>query len=256
MAKFAPPHAVRALLDRGMPLPEDQAATVALTRWLHRLLQQRSPEANDEYARTLHDIADRSMARARLDRPIMCGKGCSFCCRSHVSILAPEAFALARSIRGQRHAALHGRIAGMAALVPTTTITERRRAGVDCSFLVDNACSVYAARPLTCRMLASFDLTACQRSAAGAEDRIPQPGSYAEMRSLLGMCAFAALRAAGLPLTAYELNQIIHQLVEAPELEARWYAGAPVLTTGLDPLAPAFLASVDVAVRAAGLAAA
>lgn len=253
MGKLSPPHTVRALIDGGLPLPAMLEATTALTRYLHRCVMARSSEGNDEFVRTLHAIATSSMVRARPAAKIMCGKGCSLCCRSHVSIMAPEAFALARTIRGRRHAALHGRLRGMAALVAVTTVTERRRAAVYCSFLVDDACSVYAARPLTCRMLVSLDFRACEVSAAGGEDRIPQPNDYAQLRSLLGMCAFAALRAAGLPLVAYELNQLMTRLVDDPGAEARWYAGEAVLEGGQDALAPEFLVSVERAVREAGL---
>lgn len=248
MAKLAPPHQVRQLVDGGMALPERREMTAALARYFHRLLVQRTPEANDEFVRVFHAIADRSMVRNRPAQPLMCGKGCSLCCRSQVAVLAPEAFALARAIRSKaRHAELHERIRERAALYTRTTLTERRRAGSQCSFLVADICSAYAERPLTCRMLASFDLRACEISAAGGEDRIPQPNDYHLVRSLLAMAAYAAIGAAGLPVAAYELNASLATLLDAPDGEARWYAGDEPFArdASSSQLSADFLAAVD-----------
>lgn len=257
MAKFSPPHQIRLLIDEGVAFPVDRSIGNALTRHFHRLITARSPEANDEFVRVFHGIADSSTARIPRAQDLDCRKGCSLCCRSRVTLLAPEAFALARTIRSKvRHADLHARLRGLAQVHTETDVTERRRRGIACSFLIADACSSYAMRPITCRVFASFDVRACQVTAAGGEDTVPQPAESAMIRSLLTLSAFAAIKAAGLPLITYELNQVLVDLVDEPGLEPRWYAGDDALgsaTVSRDVLAPAFVAAVDRAILDAKL---
>jgi len=86
-------------------------------------------------------------------RFVACGKGCAGCCKMNVSITSIEAERLA-VVTGRKMARLHQPIAHV----------EDRFAGVPCPFLVDEACSVYEARPYACRAHFSFDTTAywCQ----------------------------------------------------------------------------------------------
>ena len=71
---------------------------------------------------------------------VACGKGCSACCKMNVSISVIEAERLS-VVSGRR----------MAALQRPIRHPEERYAGEACPFLVDDACSVYEARPYACR---------------------------------------------------------------------------------------------------------
>ncbi len=259
MAKIPPPpHAVRLILDTGLALPEERAQTVALARYGHRLLAARDAEGNDAFVALLHAVAERSTARHRPPQPLACGKGCSFCCRAHVSLLAPEAFALARVLRGKaRFAAVPARLAASAEASRTLDLAARRAAGLACALLVDDLCSVYAARPLTCRMFASFSLTACETAAAGGADAVPQPGEFHTVRSLVAMAGYAAMHAAGMPLVAYELSQTLERLLAEPDLERRYHAGEDALAAAdgtCDALDAGFVRAVERLAADAGLA--
>jgi len=243
-----PPSMVRKLTDTGIVFPLDRGVLQALVQHLHRLLLLKTPAANDAFAGLLHAIADASARRTTRARELACRGGCALCCRAHVSLLAPEAFALARAARAVADpAALAGRIDALAAIIPTTDVATRRRTGIGCSFLVDDLCSAYAARPLTCRMMGSFSLRACEVTAMGGPDLVPQPGEYPNVRIMLALAAYAALHGAGLPLRAYELNQTLAQLLAEPDLEARYYAGEAGFGVSMpshDVLAPAFIAQI------------
>lgn len=78
---------------------------------------------------------------------VACKKGCSHCCHMTVRLTSTEAQRL-------------GEVIGRA---PARLTPEARArpadafAGVACPFLVDDVCSIYENRPLSCRTHASFD---------------------------------------------------------------------------------------------------
>lgn len=90
---------------------------------------------------------------------VACEKGCAGCCKMNVSISVIEA---------ERLAAVTGR--AMEPLQHPVSHDEAHFSGVDCPFLVNEACSVYEARPYACRAHFSFDSTAywCQPERAHA----------------------------------------------------------------------------------------
>lgn len=79
-----------------------------------------------------------------------CGKGCSNCCHIAVTMTADEAELIGKEI-------------GIKPATPATFTkpgsdeTAARYYGVTCPFLVDDKCSIYASRPLSCRTLYNMD---------------------------------------------------------------------------------------------------
>ena len=249
-----PPVIVRDLLTRGLPAAPVSEQTVALTRYFYRLLCLRTPAANDAVVGVLHGIAEASLKRSAPPRGFACARGCSTCCSNHVTILAPEAFALARAVR--RDVAVRARLGGHVDAQARMDLPERRAAGVSCGLLVDRACSAYRLRPLVCRMFGSFDLAACLTSAATGVSAIPQWYDHATLRSLLGIMLFAGMEAAGVPARGYELNGMLSILIDTPSLEARWYAGDdPFDSQPRDALSDEVHRSIAAFAAAAGLAA-
>jgi len=80
---------------------------------------------------------------------VACKKGCSHCCHMTVMLTSTEALRLGEAI-GRAPARL-----------PPEARARRADAfaGIACPFLVDEACSIYKNRPLSCRTHASFDQT-------------------------------------------------------------------------------------------------
>jgi Fe-S-cluster containining protein len=114
-------------------------------------------------------FADRAAARAEAaGRPISCRAGCAACCRHMVPLAPSEAYALARlvdalpeprrtEIRRRFDAAIE-QAGDVIDRQPTDTAEERLALGhayldlgLACPFLEDEACSIYADRPMACR---------------------------------------------------------------------------------------------------------
>lgn len=91
---------------------------------------------------------------AHAARPfVACAKGCSACCRMNVAVTSLEA---------DRLAVVSGK--PMAQVRAPVKHASDRFSGVPCPFLVNDACTVYDARPYACRAHHSFDSTSywCQ----------------------------------------------------------------------------------------------
>ena len=111
---------------------------------------------------------------------IACGPGCAACCVVNVTVLFPEAVAIAEYLRtscdkGER-AALAAAVGDTARMVRWMDDAERIRRHIPCPFLDPGGrCRIHPVRPLTCRAVTSTDPGACRRAldAAGGDEEEP-----------------------------------------------------------------------------------
>jgi len=97
--------------------------------------------------RKIYALADKLVEAA--DPFTACKRGCSACCHMNVNITDVEA-QIIEEATGRRHKVL----------TRPNRHPDDRFSGVPCPFLVDNACSIYSARPFACRHHMSFNLDA------------------------------------------------------------------------------------------------
>jgi Fe-S-cluster containining protein len=141
-------------------------------------------------------FAERARARAAAEgRIVSCRAGCGACCRQLVPIAAAEARALARVVRSlpePRQTAVRERFAAAVEAVAEaglfdrlTDQGERRfeagldyfRLGIACPFLEDEACSIHADRPLSCReYLVTSPAENCRSPTPGGIDKLTLEG--------------------------------------------------------------------------------
>jgi Fe-S-cluster containining protein len=176
-----------------------------------------------------------NVARQCVDQPpVDCGRGCATCCTLRVTATAPEVLLLADFIRAvapalrARGVDLRAQVA--AAHDTTSGLGEQARVAARqrCPFIAQGVCVVYQVRPLACRGLASHDRKACARAAAGKIDQIPYSEPHMRVRSLVQNALQSALRDAGLPWLAYELNQALLIALDDDDTGRRWLQGDDV----------------------------
>lgn len=200
----------------------DEAPDVAGQRrkkaaWLRavyerNLAQCRAADASDALAlaREAHAAMDARLQRDSTSVPpgksIRCGRGCSHCCHGPVEIWPQEAVLLAQFVRD---AGLSPDLARLERQSAQTVETWREQSAADqaCVFLDrDGACSVYAARPNTCRKLLVMSDPACCDVRQGRTDEIDRWFSWeAEMMEV------AALEVFGMDLLPRLVLQALQQ---------------------------------------------
>lgn len=186
----------------------------------------RTQEGLNALCEGLNNISDLSIDRvARLmpsDRSIACRAKCSGCCRFGLVVTDQ-----ATAIYVARYAA--ETLPPQAVMSWAQRLSEGRRA--PCSFLVDDNCAIYAARPVVCRAFNAYDASACNAR------ELPEIGSRLIERAYavpFGIAAAVAngldegLRAANLASGQVELNAAVRMVLSEPETVDQWLAGEDV----------------------------
>lgn len=161
------------------------------------LAQCRAADTSDApaLARKAHSAMDAQLQQDSAvlpeGRQISCGKGCSHCCHGPVEIWPQEAALLAQFVRD---AGLKPDLALLERQSGYSVDTWREQAAADqlCVFLDANGtCSVYAARPNTCRKLLVMSDPACCDVRQGRTDQIDRWFSWeAEMMEVAALEVF------------------------------------------------------------------
>lgn len=100
---------------------------------------------------------------------VACSKGCSACCHIAVLVSPPEAAVIGSEIGVQAAFIARGWRPDQGDAMAD------RHYGVPCPFLKDNACSIYASRPLACRTQYNVDADALLCTVAPDEAPITVP---------------------------------------------------------------------------------
>lgn len=163
---------------------------------------------------------------------LACKKGCSWCCSLEVKVSPPEIFWIADYLRTSMATddmvALRHRIAEIVGPVAKLSSYDRAVSGIRCPLLVDNACSVYAARPLACRGWNSTDETACEEATKRRGAMVPADMTQRMVAYGTAAGLEEAAREAGLKSRKYELVAALHIVLEDPSAEERWLSGEDV----------------------------
>lgn len=174
-----------------------------------------------------------AMTRQPPRPPLACREGCAWCCYKTVGTAAPEVLRIAAHLRQtltpeQLHATqtrIHALLEQRRAQRPD----RRSRARLPCALLVDDRCSIYPIRPLTCRGFNSSDARQCERSLEPASQVVVP--SYAPQQRL---CTFvldgmrAGLAESHLDGELLELTAALDIALTMPDAAERWLAGEKV----------------------------
>ncbi len=217
----------------------------------------------DEYDCARDEIGERGVARAfessqrRHDERIAgapdvatlaCRAGCTWCCHFSVDVRAVEVFRILDLMEHEfsvdDRARIHQEIRTNSATLRGLDPIERMRRNVKCPFLAEGRCTIYAARPQTCRNYHATDVTGCRLSYEDPNNLEIDPdfapfvyqagGAHVEGFS-------KALRELGFDDRVYELNAAFDAALSDPTTRDRFEAKqAPFLKLRGEAVPPEF----------------
>jgi len=163
-----------------------------------------------ERSRQRHDAR---IAAARDVGTLACRAGCAWCCYFTVDVRAVEVFLILdfieQSFTPEEKVRVHAQVRANSALLGGLGEVERATRNVKCPFLSEGRCTIYAARPQTCRNYHATNVDGCRQSYQEPEntDIDPEfaPGVYQAGAAHVEAVS-DAMGAAGYDVNVYELN--------------------------------------------------
>jgi Fe-S-cluster containining protein len=226
------------LRDRSSPTgvtgPEMEARRAARLSALEILRAGRTPLQVCEVAGQAVAVADAAIQVAMVADPprtaSACREGCAWCCHKVVGTTVPEVLRIVTHLQQSLSAVelqeANERVARLHEQRKTLQARGRFRTSLPCALLVDNRCSVYPVRPLTCRGFNSSDARQCELS-LDPRNRAVVP-AYAPQQRLATLVldgTRAGLAEAGLSGTLLELTAALHIALTDADALHQWRAG-------------------------------
>jgi Fe-S-cluster containining protein len=144
---------------------------------------------------------------------LACRAGCTWCCYFTVDVRAVEAFSILdfieRTFTSDEKARVYAEVRANSAALLNLGESERMRRNVKCPLLNDGRCTIYAARPQSCRNYHATDVTGCRQSYEDPDnlDIDPDFAPWVYQAGTAHVDAFStAMRDAGYDVRAYELS--------------------------------------------------
>jgi hypothetical protein len=198
------------------------------------LKTERTPLQVIQIAEEAEQIAGAALTAAVLRepprRPSACAEECAWCCYQRVGVAAPEVIRIAAQVRATFTApqvqALQGRLAQALAS------PRQGAAPLPCPLLVNNRCSVYAVRPMTCRGFNSSDAAACQASVMDhSRTAVPVYPPQLRIANVVLDGMRAGIRESGLEGELLELAAALRIALPGGGAEADWLGGKSVFAS-------------------------
>jgi Fe-S-cluster containining protein len=207
-------------LVRGIIAQETRQATAEI--------EQAGPVAAYENSRRRHDAR---LSAAPDAHTLACKNGCYWCCYFTVDVRAVEVFSILdfmeRELTAEQQARVRREIEANSTLLQGLSEPERMRRNVKCPFLADGRCTIYEARPQTCRNYHATDVTGCRASYEHPENVDIDP-DFAPLVYQSGgahVDAFCtSLQQLGYDTNAYELSTALAMALVDSRARARFLA--------------------------------
>jgi Fe-S-cluster containining protein len=214
----------------GMEFTIDFATVRQITTQEYRQARAEIAElgAANAYVRSC-ERHDARLAAAPDARTLACRAGCSWCCHFSVDVRPVEAFRILDFMRAQlgeeQQRQIKTEIEANAKRLRSTSDLQRAQLNVKCPFLHAGRCTIYAARPQTCRNYHATEVAGCQRSYEQPDNADIDP-DFAPLVYQIGgshVDAFStAMAQAGYDVAAYELSSALLAAMSDPHARARF----------------------------------
>lgn len=162
---------------------------------------------------------------------LACRAGCTWCCHFSVDVRAVEVFSILdfveRTFTTEEKTRVYAEVRANSAALKNLGEIERMRRNVKCPFLNGGRCTIYTARPQTCRNYHATNVAGCQQSYEDPDnlDIDPDFAPWVYQAGGAHVDAFStAMRDAGYDVNAYELNGAIDAALSEPGARQRFEA--------------------------------
>jgi Fe-S-cluster containining protein len=179
---------------------------------------------------------EQRLAEAGDASTLACRAGCSWCCHFTIDVRAVEVFRILdhlATLPATEQQRIRERIAKNAQMVQRLNESERARTNIECAFLNEGRCSIYLARPQTCRNYHATDAAGCQQAFEHPENEDIDP-DFAPLVYQSGHAhveAFAnAMASAGYETDVYEMNTALAAALSEPSTRARFLSKVQAFT--------------------------
>jgi Fe-S-cluster containining protein len=160
---------------------------------------------------------------------LACRAGCTWCCYFTVDVRAAEVFRILdfveQSFTPEEKARVYGEVRANSLALRNLGEGERVTRNVKCPFLNEGRCTIYAARPQSCRNYHATNVAGCRQSYEEPEnlDIDPDfaPGVYQAGAAHVEAVS-AAMGDAGYDVNAYELNCALDAALSEPGARERF----------------------------------
>lgn len=162
--------------------------------------------------------------------PIACGPDCPYCCHIRLTASAPEIFLVLEHIRttwdADAIAALNAKVKNIDAFTRGKNDEERAQQRLPCPLLKDGSCAVHTVRPLSCRAVASIDLSACKAAyRSRMAEGVPMYEPQYLAANAVGYGLYAGLKDAGFAVENIELVAALAIGLDDVAVPKRWLKG-------------------------------
>jgi Fe-S-cluster containining protein len=168
---------------------------------------------------------------------LACRAGCTWCCYFTVDVRAVEVFRILdfveQSFATEEKARVYAEVRANSTALQNLDESERMTRNVKCPFLNEGRCTIYAARPQSCRNYHATNVAGCQQSYEdpGNLDIDPDFAPYVYQAGGAHVEAFStAMRDAGYDVSAYELNRALDAALSDPAARERFESRLPPFT--------------------------
>jgi Fe-S-cluster containining protein len=216
--------------------PVSDALQLAFNREREEARARKSVDGATARTQTMHmygrlaALQSDIVAHAKVE--LACKRGCSYCCHLRVEIRPHDAFVMAQYVRvkfnTEQRARVLARTEDVLARIAALTPDEHIRAGLPCALLEDGVCSVYEARPATCRKYSSVSVDTCRNAFNYAAAPLTGEIEHEQVRMAGNAVALGyakGLEDAGYDAALYELHYALHSALTNPKAEARYRKG-------------------------------
>lgn len=164
-----------------------------------------------------------------------CRSGCSFCCHMRVAVSALEIFIIARFVRENYEESeveeLKIRLEKNLKRLSSKSSIEHSSLKMPCALLDKKGqCSIYEARPFSCRRWLSYDVSACEAAfkTSSGQGEVPLEARIFAIGVGIEDALLRQFAAKGLDCNYYELHSGLLCALQNEDAEGKWCQGEEV----------------------------